>query len=78
MTRDDYLRRLRASALDAGFLEPGENTTDIDDQADELLDIAAGWPVGTVIERRGDLLQVRQWPPPPRSCAGSPGRRGQR
>ncbi|WP_344678858.1 DUF7715 family protein [Saccharopolyspora taberi] len=63
MTRDDYLHRMRASARDAGFLQDGEDPTDIDDQADELLDIAAGWPIGTVVERRGDLIQVREWPP---------------
>ncbi|MCI2421131.1 hypothetical protein MOQ72_27175 [Saccharopolyspora sp. K220] len=78
MTRDDYLRRLRASALDTGLLKPGEDHTDVDDQADELLDLAAGLPIGTVVERRGDLLQVRQWPPRPRACPGFPVKRGQR
>ncbi len=67
MTRDDYLRRMRASARDAGFLADGEDPADIDDQADDLLAIAGGWPIGTVIERRGDLIQVRQWPPEPQA-----------
>ncbi|MEY8042612.1 hypothetical protein AB8O55_24670 [Saccharopolyspora cebuensis] len=62
MTRDDYLREMRDSAINAGFLHPGEDASDIDDEADELLDIAAGWPVGTVVERRDADLQVRRWP----------------
>lgn len=67
MTRAKYLQRMRDSALDAGFLRPGEDPSDVDDQADKLLGIAAGWPIGTIVERRGDFLQVRAWPPESRA-----------
>lgn len=67
MTRDEYLQRMRDSAIEAGALGPDEDPTDVDNQADELLRIAAGWPLGTVVECRGDLIQVRAWPPGPRT-----------
>lgn len=65
MTPDDYLQRMRDSAIEVGALRPDEDPTDVDNQADELLRIAAGWPLGTVVECRGDLIQVRAWPPGP-------------
>ncbi|WP_019819458.1 DUF7715 family protein [Saccharomonospora saliphila] len=58
---------MAASSRDAGFLQDGEDPAGIDDQADDLLATAASWPLGTVVERRGDIIQVRQWPPRPRA-----------
>ncbi|MHC1557603.1 DUF7715 family protein [Actinomycetospora sp. C-140] len=32
------------------------------DEADDLAEYVAGWPVGTIVERRLDLLHVRALP----------------
>ncbi|WP_425426410.1 DUF7715 family protein [Amycolatopsis australiensis] len=35
---------------------------DAANDATELLRLAAAWPVGTVVERRGDEIRVRRFP----------------
>jgi hypothetical protein len=33
-----------------------------EEAAEEMARIAANWPVGTIVERRGDTIVVRAWP----------------
>ncbi len=53
----DYIAAIELSAEDEGW-EPG----DCAEMARTLLDLAATWPVGTVVERRLDELRVRWFP----------------
>ncbi|NUT49509.1 MAG: hypothetical protein HOV94_19710 [Saccharothrix sp.] len=38
------------------------NRREIADGVDEMLDVLATWPAGTVVERRGDILVARMTP----------------
>jgi hypothetical protein len=53
-TRDDYIEAIRSSLAQQGW-----DPTTAEDEADELIDILAGWPVGAVAERRLNHVQVR-------------------
>jgi hypothetical protein len=57
-TRDDVLTALTGYLESAGYgtFEPSE----LVDEVDELLAIVSEWDVGTIIERRLDLLQPRR------------------
>ena len=56
LTRPEYAEALRSS-LDQAGLEPCSCRST--DEADGLAELAATWPVGTVVERRLDLLSRR-------------------
>jgi hypothetical protein len=58
MTREQYIQMLVDSYKKGGWggLIP---STEIHAEADELLRLAAAFPVGTVIEKRGDELRQR-------------------
>jgi hypothetical protein len=61
-TRADCIEAIRSSLFEQGW-DPGT----AEDEADELIQIAAGWPVGAVAERRIDHVLVRTvMPLPPR------------
>ena len=59
-TRDDYIEAIRSSLSQQGW-DPGT----AEDEADELIRIAEGWPVGAVAERRLDRVAVRMVATPP-------------
>jgi hypothetical protein len=56
LTREAYRAAFGASLLDAGWDIP---PADIDDMAGELLDIAAQFDPGTILEHRGTQIRVR-------------------
>ena len=53
-TRDDYIEAIRSSLAQQGW-----DPSTAEDEADELIDILADWPVGAVAERRLNHVQVR-------------------
>jgi len=53
-TRDDYVEAIRSSLTQQGW-----DPSTAEDEADELIDILADWPVGAVAERRLNHVQVR-------------------
>lgn len=57
LTRDDYLRLVRAA--NEGFADLGVDGSFFDEQADALLQLAAEFPVGAIIERNGEDFDVR-------------------
>lgn len=62
LTVQQYRDRFHRSLVEAGFGDDTELRRDAVRAADQLLGIAALWPVGTVVERRGDDINVRGWP----------------
>lgn len=61
LTPEQYREAFHTSYVDAGFPDTPEARQHAVEAADELRRIATSWPVGTVIERRGDTLSVRAW-----------------
>jgi hypothetical protein len=59
-TRDDYIEAIRSSLSQQGW-DPGT----AEDEADELISMAAEWPVGAVAERRLNRVVVRMVMIPP-------------
>ncbi|HEY2225817.1 DUF7715 family protein [Actinomycetospora sp.] len=57
LTPDDYVEALRSSLHQQGW-DPSHAR----DEAEDLADLAVHWPVGTVLERRLDLLSRRTLP----------------
>lgn len=57
LTRQDVRTAWRGYLISAGWGLPSEQ--DVADDVEELLSLAAGWPVGTVIEKRGERIQAR-------------------
>jgi len=61
--RDLPLSRTDVQQALAGYYEAGGwgriPAAEIADEVDDLLDLAARWPVGTVLERRLDVLRPR-------------------
>ena len=57
--RDDYVEAIRSSMEAQGY---GDCPDCAEREADELADLASGWPVGAVVERRLDVLSVRCLP----------------
>ena len=56
MARDDYVTALTSSYGSlAEYAEPGE----MDEEANELLRIAEAFPIGTVVEKRGNQIKTR-------------------
>ncbi len=62
MTPVGYIRRFHAMLIDLGYENTPALRTDATNDAIELLRVAAQWPVGTVVERRGDEIRVRNFP----------------
>ncbi|WP_410597210.1 hypothetical protein [Amycolatopsis sp. lyj-23] len=62
MTPTEYVRRFHAMLLALGFADSPQLRADAANDAMELLRVAAQWPVGTVVERRGDEICVREFP----------------
>ncbi|OLF08567.1 DUF7715 family protein [Actinophytocola xanthii] len=56
--RNIFHRRLVAF----GFDDDPDLRREAEQAADEMAHIAARWPVGAVVERRGDTIAVRAWP----------------
>lgn len=62
MTPAGYIRRFHTMLLALGYENTAAVRTDALNDAVHLLLIAAQWPVGTVVERRGDEVRVRSFP----------------
>jgi hypothetical protein len=62
LTFVQYRNVFHRSLLVAGFADDPDLRREAEQAADEMARIAADWPVGTVVERRGDSLAVRAWP----------------
>ncbi len=62
MTPVAYIRRFHTMLIGLGYENTPAMRTDATNDAIELLRVAAQWPVGTVVERRGDVLRVRTFP----------------
>ena len=60
--REAFHRSLVAGGF--GALGDARLRRDAEEAANELASFAADWPVGTVVERRGDTIAVRSWPEP--------------
>ena len=56
ITRDDLARAIAASFGDVEEDEPGSLESAAGEEADQLLRLAAEWPVGTVLGRREDVV----------------------
>lgn len=59
LTRPEYVEAIRSSLQAQGWDPCACCSTD---EADDLAEYVAGWPVGTIVERRLDLLHVRALP----------------
>jgi hypothetical protein len=59
MSRGDYVDALRASLATQGW-----NPAAADILAEELLVLIDAWPAGAVVERRLDVVTVRDWTAP--------------
>jgi len=59
ITREDFIRALVQSLKKAGWLTIANNEKLVRDTVAELLTLAKSFPVGKVLERRGDKIQVR-------------------
>ncbi len=58
ITRTEYVAMLTSSYEKSGFL-PFMSETSIERNVDELLNLAAAFPVDRVIEKRGNKIQTR-------------------
>ncbi|MEV6644358.1 hypothetical protein [Amycolatopsis sp. NPDC051371] len=58
----EYIDRFHSALVALGFPDDRDTRADAVNGAVELLLVAARWPVGTVVERRGDEIRVRAWP----------------
>jgi hypothetical protein len=59
LTREEYVEAIRSSLQQQGW-DPCACCSE--QEADDLAALAADWPVGAVVERRLDLLAVREQP----------------
>lgn len=57
LTRDDYLRTIREA--NKSYAALGVDESLFDEQADALLQLAAEFPAGAIIERNGENFDVR-------------------
>ena len=58
MSEADYVEALRSSLAQQGW-----PTEDVVELADWLAQLVGGWPVGSIIERRGDDMLIRSTAP---------------
>ncbi|GAA4782261.1 hypothetical protein GCM10023200_14680 [Actinomycetospora chlora] len=59
LTRPEYVEAIRSSLQAQGWDPCACCSTD---EADDLAEYVATWPVGTIVERRLDILRVRALP----------------
>lgn len=59
LTRDEYAEAIRSSLQQQGW-DPCDCCAR--QEADDLIAMVTGWPVGAVVERRIDVLSIRRWP----------------
>jgi hypothetical protein len=62
MTPVEFVGRFHEGLVAMGFANTAELRADATNDAVGLLLLAAQWPVGTVVERRGDEIRVRTFP----------------
>ncbi|MFC4859265.1 DUF7715 family protein [Actinophytocola glycyrrhizae] len=62
LTVVQYRNLFHRSLITAGYEDDQELWREAQEDADEMLDYAASWPPGTVLERRGRVLVVRARP----------------
>ncbi|WP_370964882.1 hypothetical protein [Amycolatopsis sp. cg9] len=62
MTPVQFVARFHTALLALGFADTPQLRADAADGATELLRLAAAWPAGTVVERRGQEIRVRSFP----------------
>jgi hypothetical protein len=65
LTLVQYHNLFHRSLITAGFRDSPDLRHDANHAADEMARIAAAWPVGTVVERRGDHIVIRAATYPP-------------
>lgn len=58
LSEADYVEALRSSLAQQGW-----PTEDVEELADWLAQLVGGWPVGSIIERRGDDMLIRTTAP---------------
>jgi len=59
ITENTFAGIYRLSMVRAGWVAPGEAAPWAHEQARRMLEIAARYPVGTIVEKRGDSIGVR-------------------
>lgn len=59
-THDDYIGLVRTSMQSAGLISSATDEKLVLDFADQLLSLGAEWPLGTVLEKRGNEIQLRR------------------
>lgn len=63
LTRGEMEAKLLATLASSGWLDLAESTAEgeawVRDLLDEIIEVAEDYPVGTVLERRGDVYQAR-------------------
>jgi hypothetical protein len=62
MTPVEFIGRFHAGLVAMGLPDTPDLRADAANTATELLRLAAEWPVGTVVERRGHQIRVRRFP----------------
>lgn len=62
LTLVQYRNIVHRSLVAAGIDDDPELRRQAEQSADEMARVAASWPVGTVVERRGAAIVVRVWP----------------
>jgi hypothetical protein len=62
LTLVQFRNVVHRSLVAAGFNDDPELRGAAEQSADEMARIAAGWPVGTIVERRGTDIIVGAWP----------------
>ncbi|WP_285483892.1 hypothetical protein [Amycolatopsis sp. NBRC 101858] len=62
MTAAEYIGHFHTGLLALGWKDDANTRNGIIDAAVELLLLAAMWPAGTVVERRGREIRVRSFP----------------
>jgi hypothetical protein len=58
-----YRNLFHHSYVAAGHADDEDLRREAQEAADQVLSLAARWPLGTVLERRSALVAVRTWPP---------------
>lgn len=67
LSDEEFRQRIETSLRSSGWIgqawsKPDEDRSMIDDEVASLLEIANHFPVGTILERRGDQIRARRMP----------------